>query len=177
MLLLLLPALAGALSPSLPCHRCAPAAARAGSVRCGPRVKIVSVGKTKETWLADAIELYTTRLRPVLEVECEWVKSDAALLAAVERCSEPALILDERGPQCTSVELGERLYSGLEEGGSRLSFFIGGAEGLPPELKADRRRLLSLSKLTFTHQMARLLLVEQIYRATEIRKGSGYHKD
>ena len=57
------------------------------------------------------------------------------------------------------------------------SFFIGGADGLPAELKADRSRLLSLSKLTFTHQMARLLLVEQIYRATEIRKGSGYHKD
>ena len=58
-----------------------------------------------------------------------------------------------------------------------MSFFIGGAEGLPPELKADRKRLLSLGSLTLTHQMARLILVEQVYRATEIRRGSGYHKD
>lgn len=54
---------------------------------------------------------------------------------------------------------------------------IAQAEGLPPELKQDRSRLVSLGRLTLTHQMARLILIEQIYRATEIRKGSGYHKD
>ena len=63
----------------------------------------------------------------------------------------------------------------MERGGSRLSFIIGGAEGLPAEVRADAT-LVSLSRLTFTHQMARLVLAEQIYRATEIRKGSGYHK-
>ena len=152
---------------------------RAADVRCGPRVRIVSVGKTKEAWLNSAIELYVSRLRGVLEVECVWVKDDAALLAAVEKTSsgETSIVLDERGPTCTSVQFAERLFDGLEAGGSRLSFFIGGADGLPPSLKAQRSRLLSLSSLTFTHQMARLLLLEQVYRATEIRKGSGYHKD
>ena len=53
---------------------------------------------------------------------------------------------------------------------------IGGAEGLPPSLKKNQE-LWSLSKLTFTHQWARVLLTEQIYRATEIKKGSGYHKE
>ena len=71
----------------------------------------------------------------------------------------------------------EAEFDALEAGGSRVTFIIGGADGLPPALKADPGRLLSLSRLTFTHQMARLLLIEQIYRATEIRRGSGYHKD
>lgn len=127
-----------------------------------------------------AIDLYETRLRGVLDLEFNWVRDDAALVAAVQKVpsTESIIVLDERGKTCTSVQFADRLFSGLEEGGSRLSFFIGGAEGLPPSLKAEKReRLLSLSSLTFTHQMARLLLVEQIYRATEIRKGSGYHKD
>jgi len=71
-------------------------------------------------------------------------------------------------------------------GGSRLSFVIGGAEGLPMELKqqsgggssgSSSSGLLSLSKMTFTHQFARVVLAEQVYRAMEIRKGSSYHKE
>jgi len=147
------------------------------SIVCGPRVTIYSVGKTKEAWLQTAIDLYTQRLRSVVEVECVWVKDDPALAAQVVRSKDACIVLDERGKLCTSVEFTDQFYRALEDGGSRLSFFIGGADGLPPELKADQKRLLSLSKLTFTHQMARLLLVEQIYRATEIRKGTGYHKD
>ena len=91
-------------------------------MRCGPRVRIVSIGKTKETWLASAIDLYVTRLRGVLDVELDWVRDDAALLSAVQRCTGTAIVLDERGPSCTSVQFAERLYDGLEEGGSRLSF-------------------------------------------------------
>jgi 23S rRNA (pseudouridine1915-N3)-methyltransferase len=163
-------------------HRahCPPATSRAGSgPDLGLRVRVVSVGKAArdEDWVQSAINLYLTRLRTVLQVECVWVRDDTALASAVSKCTEPAIILDERGSQSTSVEFAKRMYDSLEEGGSRLSFFIGGADGLPAELKADRGRLISLSKLTFTHQMARLLLVEQIYRATEIQKGSGYHKD
>ena len=68
-----------------------------------------------------------------------------------------------------------KLIEAFEEGGSRVSFIIGGAEGLPPSLKASSE-LLSLSRMTLTHQMARLFLAEQIYRAAEIRRGSPYHK-
>ena len=158
---------------------------RAADIRCGPRVRIISVGKAArdEPWVSTAIEVFTTRMRGTLDVECAFVKDDAALTAAVSKCAGgggdggSVIILDERGAMTTSTHFAERLYSGLEQGGSRLNFFVGGAEGLPMELKADRSRLLSLSSLTFPHQVARLLLVEQIYRATEIRKGSGYHKD
>lgn len=72
------------------------------------------------------------------------------------------------------------LFSKLEEGGSRLTFVVGGAEGLPPGLKSNPPAggaKLSLSSMTFTHLWARALLAEQIYRASEIRRGSKYHKE
>ena len=147
---------------------------RLTDVRCGPRVRIVSPGKNKERWLEDAIELYTTRLRGTLELECVWVRDDAALVKQA-RDAGSVIALDPLGKTCTSEEFAELLFAAIERGGSRLSFIIGGAEGLPKEVRADAT-LVSLSRLTFTHQMARLVLAEQIYRATEIRKGSGYHK-
>ena len=70
------------------------------------------------------------------------------------------------------------LYKKLEEGGATLTFVIGGFAGLPQDVKDDKTiPLISLSKMTWTHQMCRLLLIEQVYRASEIHRGSGYHKD
>lgn len=79
-----------------------------------------------------------------------------------------------------SLAFSEFVFSKLEEGGSRLTFVVGGAEGLPPGLKSKPPRggaKLSLSSMTFTHLWARALLAEQIYRASEIRRGSKYHKE
>ena len=156
------------------CRSIDPSCRRVADVRCGPRVRIVSPGKNKERWLEDAIELYTTRLRGTIELECVWVRDDAALLKQA-RSAGSVIALDPLGKTCTSEQFSELLFAAIERGGSRLSFIIGGAEGLPKEVRADAT-LVSLSRLTFTHQMARLILAEQIYRATEIRKGSGYHK-
>lgn len=88
--------------------------------------------------------------------------------------------LDEGGRQMTSPAFSDFLFSKLEEGGSRLTFVVGGAEGLPPGLKSNPPKAgakLSLSSMTFTHLWARALLAEQIYRASEIRRGSKYHKE
>lgn len=141
------------------------------------RVVILSVGKTKEKWLNEACEEYVTRLRPhSIDLECVWVKDDAALSAEAAK-SGVVLVLDERGAAVTSEDFSTLLYDQLEAGGSRVSFVIGGANGLPPDLRATPpSRLLSLSRMTLTHQMARLLLSEQIYRASEIRRGSKYHR-
>ena len=88
---------------------------------------------------------------------------------------------DPNGKSSTSEIFSDELYQWLDSGGSRVSFVIGGSQGLPLELKEKKANtapylLRSLSELTFTHLFARTILIEQIYRASEIRKGSDYHK-
>ena len=182
----------------------------------GLQIKIRMVGREKsgshDQWIQEACQMYTTRLQTAnVEIQTEWHKTDAALVKSViggdlsgsgagagaggNAGGAVVVVLDPRGKMPTSEDFAQDLYDWLEEGGSRLVFCIGGAEGLPPELKSGyvqvpsgsskgkskstkqvQLPLLSLSKLTFTHQFARLLLVEQIYRASEIRRGSNYHK-
>lgn len=128
-------------------------------------------------------------------METIWHKTDGELLKNVEGDVDKGhsvVLLDPKGRKgVTSEEFTEDMYGWLEEGGSRLVFVIGGADGLPVELRGGgggltgkkgggggkrKMEMLSLSSLTFTHQFARTILMEQIYRASEIKKGSGYHK-
>ncbi|KAL3942397.1 MAG: hypothetical protein SGBAC_003391 [Bacillariaceae sp.] len=151
----------------------------------GMKVNIRIVGRKSggETWLEDACEMYLTRLRPSgVEVDTTWHKDNPALIKGVETDASKGnmvVLLDPLGKTKTSEQFSEDLYEWLDRGGSRMSFVIGGAEGLPSELKYPPTRqkpsMISLSSMTFTHQFARLLLIEQIYRGTEIHKGSGYH--
>lgn len=138
------------------------------------KLKILSVGKTKESWLDEAIEEYVKRLQGVAAFEFIWAKDDQQLLSLAQK--EPHLIcLDPTGKQFSSEEFARFFDEQCVKGGSRLTWVIGGAEGLPPTLKAHSV-LVSLSRLTFTHQITRLVLIEQIYRALEIKRGSPYHK-
>lgn len=139
------------------------------------KIKIYSVGKTKEPWLQAALQEYEERLRSSLSFEWILAKTSEQLKQFLEK-EEKFLCLDPFAKQFSSEEFSSFLLKSLEAGGSRLAFVIGGAEGLPPELKNRAQSLLSLSKMTFTHQVTRLILAEQIYRALEIAKGSGYHK-
>eukprot|EP00903_Cladosiphon_okamuranus_P013876 g12908.t1 len=126
-----------------------------------------------------AYDEYVKRLRPVLALDTLWHKTDEDLEAAVRKDPGVVVCLDEGGRQMNSQAFSEFVFSKLEEGGSRLTFVVGGAEGLPPGLKnkpPQGRAKLSLSSMTFTHLWARALLAEQIYRASEIRRGSKYHK-
>ncbi len=138
------------------------------------KIKIITVGKTKETWLNHALQEYHKRLTPYATIEFEIAKNDAQLVKWVEK--EPLVIcLDPSGKQMTSEKFSQFLTISLEKGGSRLCFVIGGPDGLPDHLKKTSQ-LISLSPLTFTHQITRLILVEQIYRGFEIAKGTQYHK-
>lgn len=138
------------------------------------KIKILSVGKTKEAWLDQALNEYLKRLQPIAAFEFVWAKSDKQLLELVAK--EPHFIcLDANGTLMTSEKFSSFLQDQLEKNGSRLTLVIGGAEGLPPSLKATAE-LISLSPMTLTHQVTRLILLEQIYRAFEIAKGSKYHK-
>lgn len=138
------------------------------------KVKIISVGKTKESWLDEAFEEYIKRLKPITLVECLWAKNDAQLIEWVSK-EKGIISLDPGGALHTSEEFSSFMIRQLQLNGARTTWVIGGAEGLPKEVKS-LGPLISLSPLTFTHQITRLVLIEQIYRAFEIDKGSKYHK-
>ena len=138
------------------------------------KIKILSVGKTKEAWLIDAMDEYIKRLTPLALIELSWFKDDQALQAAIER-EDAVICLDPQGSHFTSEEFAQFFEKKLLENGSRLSLAIGGSDGFTSAVK-KKYPLISLSRLTFTHQLTRLVLLEQIYRAFEILKGSKYHK-
>jgi 23S rRNA (pseudouridine1915-N3)-methyltransferase len=140
------------------------------------KIRIVSVGKTKEAWLEQALTDYLQRLKAQINFEFCWCKDDVSLTALVERASAEKIVgLDPNGLLMTSEKFADFFDRQVVEGGSKVTFVIGGAEGLPISLKS-KLTLISLSPLTFTHQITRLILIEQIYRATEILRGSKYHK-
>lgn len=138
------------------------------------KIKILGVGKTKEEWLETAIAEYIKRLSPVAHFDFIFVKDDSQLIETLKTESH-YITLDEKGKTFSSVEFAQFVQQQLDQKGPRLTFVIGGAEGLPPALKLHTPSL-SLSPMTLTHQMVRLLLVEQIYRSLEIQRGSRYHK-
>lgn len=142
------------------------------------RIRILSIGKTKEDWLEEALAEYLKRLQQTASIEFVWAKDNPQLEQLVEKEAVRGgivICLDPKGQILDSEKFSAFLLRQLELGGARMAIVIGGADGLPEALK-DRYPLLSLSAMTFTHQMTRLILVEQIYRAFEIAKCSKYHK-
>lgn len=137
------------------------------------KIRIYSPGKTKESWLDEALAEYLKRLKPLAQIEFIHPKSEKQFIELALK-EKRLLALDPKGRTCTSEQFADLLFDEIEKGGASLAFAIGAAEGLPKELLM--KPLISLSSLTFTHQMVRVILIEQIYRAFEIKKGSGYHK-
>lgn len=138
-------------------------------------IYIVGKRSVEEEWIGRGCSEYEKRLTPYLKLSTTFLKSDEELLKAVKQSRGKAVALDEIGRTMSSTEFSEFIFRGYEQGGSHVDFFIGGCNGLPSEIRSQVP-LISLSKMTWPHQMARLLLVEQIYRAFEIRRGTGYHR-
>jgi 23S rRNA (pseudouridine1915-N3)-methyltransferase len=138
-------------------------------------IKIFTVGKTKEHWLEEALEEYTQRLKPNLKLEWVFAKDDEGLARLLEK-EKKFIALDPQGKLLSSEEFSKKIIQILEQEDSRLSLVIGGADGIPEAIKKKALTLLSLSPLTFTHQLTRLILLEQLYRAFEIDRGSPYHR-
>jgi len=153
------------------------------------KVRVLAIGRDRSGLFAPAVEEYLGRLARTLKVELvelpeakrhagtpqAKVEEGVTLLAKV-RPGERVVALDERGEQPTSVELAARLQR-WQARGQDVALVIGGADGLAPAVleRADER--LSLSRLTLPHRLARLVLVEQLYRAVTILRGEPYHKD
>jgi len=149
-----------------------------------------SIGKSNEPYVAEGIELFTKRLKHYFPVEWTIIpvpKQTAMLSEADLKKKEGALILewlqlddylitlDERGKQTSSEELAAFIQQRANESRKRLIFLIGGAYGLDDVVLKRADFKWSLSKLVFPHQLVRLILAEQLYRACTILRGEKYH--
>jgi len=155
------------------------------------KLRLVCVGKLSRDWLRDAAADYRQRLQRYLPFELVELKEEkgggkkpnTALLREREgerilaQLAAPGttLVLDEQGKQLSSVELARLLDEQMTAGTQNLNLVIGGAWGLSPAVKQRADRILSLSRLTFTHQMARVIALEQLYRAMTIIRNEPYH--
>ena len=139
------------------------------------RCRIFAVGKVRTDWVKDGISLYLKRLPglTITELRDSTPEKEAEAIRQALRADELPVILMEQGKTLDSVAFSERLSA---FGAQRLAFVIGGADGITPSLKASAAWQLSLSPMTFPHELARLLLLEQLFRAQAIRSGSPYHR-
>ena len=153
------------------------------------KIKIYSINKTREEYTISHEFEYLKRIKghasvDIIEV-CPKIKSsnpdeiklqEAKAVLGLIGDSDFLIALDEHGKNLSSVELSSFLSDKMTQGKSSFSFLIGGAYGLHDSVKKRANLLLSLSKMTFPHQLARLILVEQLYRAFSIMRGEPYHK-
>ena len=158
------------------------------------KIKIIAVGSIKEDYWRVALEEYTNRLSLYAKVEICEVKDEPApphmskVLQEKVKLKEGTKILnkikskdlvvavDLNGPQRDSETFAKYLDSFFVRGNSEIVFVIGGSLGLSPEVQSRADEVVTLSKMTFTHQMTRVILLEQIYRAFKINRNETYHK-
>ncbi len=155
-------------------------------------VKLVTVGKTDVPWVKEGLDLYVSRLRhyvPFTLVEIPQLKNVSAfsqeqikekegeLILKQVAPGETVILLDERGRQYRSVEWADWIQRQLSLGGKGLVFVVGGAYGFSQKVYDRANGLVSLSKMTFSHQMVRTVFAEQLYRAFTIIRGEPYHHE
>jgi 23S rRNA (pseudouridine1915-N3)-methyltransferase len=138
------------------------------------RYRVVAVGRMKDAALRAASDGYLDRLRRYAKVEEREVKDEARVLGAIPEGTR-LVALSRRGDECTSAELAE-WTARWELEGRDVALAIGGADALPDEVVRRAERVWSLSRLTLPHELARLVLYEQLYRAYTIRRGEPYHR-
>lgn len=137
-------------------------------------IDVVCVGNLKEDYLRAACAEYEKRISAYAELKINELKDGAPILPALpKRAYKIALCVE--GRQLSSEELSELIYDLPCRGYSRICFVIGPFDGLPEEVKRACDMRLSFSKMTFPHQLMRVILLEQIYRAGNIASGGKYH--
>ncbi len=154
------------------------------------KITILCVGRTRERFIQAGIEKYVRYLRPYAAVTVRELREErvddlkdaprvrqreAGKIADALPAGCLAVALDERGREYTSHEFAVFLNDALEKGVREMVFVIGGAMGLDPSVTGKAQTTLALSRWTLTHEMARVVLLEQLYRAFTIIKGKTYH--
>ncbi len=154
------------------------------------KLLVVAVGQRLPAWAQSACEEYARRFGPDLRLEIKTVKTEArasravATLLAAERQRLLAaippgnriVVLDERGSALTTMALAQRLTA-WRLAGEDVAFVLGGPDGLDPDFKQAAHERIRLSDLTLPHALARVLLLEQLYRAWSINANHPYHRE
>ena len=155
------------------------------------KLSLLTVGKTVVPWVKEGLEDYASRLKHYIPFEIKEIpelkdtkalsesqikEKEGALILKAAGASE-IILLDEHGKQYRSIEFAEQLRHKLSHATKDISFVIGGAYGFSPEVYAAAGGKISLSPMTFNHQMVRTVFAEQLYRAFTIIKGEPYHHE
>ena len=154
------------------------------------KLNIICMGRTRERFVQEGIDKYLRYLKPYAPAELRALKEEkvddlrdaprvrrleAAKIAKALPASAHVVALDERGREFTSHEFAAFMDKALEKGTREMSFVLGGAMGLDESVTGKADTVLAMSRWTLTHEMARLVLLEQLYRAFTIIKGKTYH--
>lgn len=156
------------------------------------KITLLTVGKTDIPWVREGLGMYVSRLehyarfsvreipelKNVSALSREAIKDrEGELLLRCIKPSDCLLLLDERGREYRSLEFASMLSEMLSRGGRDIVFAIGGAYGFSEGVYARADGMLSLSKMTFSHQLVRTVFAEQLYRAFTIMRGEPYHHE
>jgi 23S rRNA (pseudouridine1915-N3)-methyltransferase len=154
------------------------------------KIILLDIGKTNEKYLETGIDIFLQRLKHYVNFEHISLKdvkvnSDVKLLKIAEgkqflsyvTSDDILILLDEKGQEYTSIQFSKQIEKYQNQSTKRLLFVIGGAFGFSDEMYERANAKMSLSKLTFSHQMIRLFFVEQLYRAYTIIRGEKYHNE
>lgn len=142
------------------------------------KLKVAWIGKRKESAIQSLTDEYLKRLARYAEVEGTSVKDESAILKLCGRDARPRhtlVLLDGRGKQLSSEELAKFVGGYQDRNPLPLLFAVGGADGFTDLARQAATLVLSLGKLTLAHELARVVLLEQLYRAFTILKGHPYH--
>lgn len=156
------------------------------------KITLILIGKTDEAYIEQGFKQYLDRLRHYISINVIIIPAvkdasnltptqikerEASLLLRNVPSGSTIVILDEKGKEQRSVDFAAQLQKWMNSGIKDLCFVTGGAFGLSDEMKKQSSYLLSLSKMTFTHQLVRLIFAEQLYRAFTIIRNEPYHNE
>ena len=156
------------------------------------KILLLVIGKTDENYLTEGIHKYCKRLRHYIGFDFEEIpdlknrkslsesqqkKQEGILIISKLKAGDKLILLDDKGKDFSSLGFSEYLQQQMNSGIKRLVFVVGGPYGFDESVYAKAQAKLSLSKMTFSHQMIRLFFVEQVYRALTILKNEPYHHE
>jgi 23S rRNA (pseudouridine1915-N3)-methyltransferase len=142
------------------------------------KLKIAWIGKTKEPAINSLTDEYLKRISRYAQVEGVSVRDEGDLLAgfgSAAKAKSTLVLMDSRGKEFTSEQFAKFLGDYQDRNSVPLVLAIGGADGFSAEARATAQNIISLGKMTFAHELARVVLLEQVYRAFTILKGHPYH--